>query len=175
MDGREITKRIGSCRLCHGGAYVPFFFPLKKQPIMLISAMPSVDAMYRPLYSIRFFREVCLALFGYRYLAEEPDCEKYLLEFCDGNIYWTHHRKCYDPALDDLSDVDDRCATEHLANEVDALRPKIILIVGNESTRRKVRRHVQSDTALVIEKPFPDGTNTAEFEDVRETIAPWSH
>lgn len=173
MDGTEMTRRIGACRLCHGGAYIPFFFPLKKQPIMLVSAMPSVDATYRPLYSIRFFREVCLALFGYRYLAEEPECEKYLLEFCDGSIYWTHHRKCHDPALNDLSNVDNRCAAEHLANEVDALRPKIILVVGNESTRRKVRRYVQSDTALVIEKPFPDGKNTAEFDDVRKTIAPY--
>jgi hypothetical protein len=173
MHGREVTRRIGACKLCHGGAYIPFFFPLKKQPTMLISAMPSVDAMYRPLYSIRFFREVCLALFGYRHLADESECEKYLLEFCDGSIYWTHHRKCFDPALTDLASVDNRCAAEHLAEEVAALKPEIIIIVGTESIRRKVRQYVQSDTALIIEKPFPDGKNTAEFEDVRKMIAPY--
>lgn len=174
MDKREISESIRTCRECHGGKYeTSFLFPLSQQPIMFISAMPTADAMYRPLYAIRFFREVCLSLFGYGNLGKEAECEKYVLEFCDGSIYWTHYRKCYDPRPDSLSNLDDYCAKKHLADEVAALQPKIIIIVGDEHTRDKIRRSVECDGARIIERPFPDGHNTPEFADVRALIAPY--
>ncbi len=99
-----------------------------------------------------------------------PLCK--LSNFCDGNIYWTHYRKCFDPDLDDLANVDNYCAKAHLAKEVASLEPKIIIIVGNQAVRKKIKGFIQSTRALVIEKPFPDGKNTTEFADVRKIIAP---
>ena len=174
MYSHEVSESIRTCQECHGGKYdMPFLFPLKKQPIMLVSAMPTADAMYRPLYAIRFFREVCLALFGYGHLGEQAECEKYVLEFCDGSIYWTHYRKCYDPSLDALSNLDDYCAQKHLADEVAVLQPKIIIIVGDEPIRNKIKRSAKCDGAQIVERRFPDGQNTPEFTDVRALIAPY--
>ncbi|MGI6162721.1 MAG: hypothetical protein ACOYEQ_02185 [Bacillota bacterium] len=93
-------------------------------------------------------------------------------KFCDGNIYWTHYRKCFDPDLDDLANVDNYCAKAHLAKEVASLEPKIIIIVGNQAVRKKIKGFIQNTRALVIEKPFPDGKNITEFADVRKIIAP---
>ena len=42
----------------------PFYFQFQSQKVMLITSAPSFQAVYRQLSSIRFFRNVYLALLG---------------------------------------------------------------------------------------------------------------
>lgn len=139
---------------------------------MLISAAPSIQAMYRPLTSVRFFRRICLALFGDRHLSDEEQCEKYLLELCAEGIYWTHYRKCYDPSVVDFSALTDACAGRYLAAETEALRPKLIVVLG-DGILDKVDALTRGYGAEVISKPFPTADNAEVLEDVRRKIAPY--
>jgi hypothetical protein len=172
MDASDLTRCIESCQDCHGGAYVPFFFRLERQPVMLISAMPAVDAMYKPLTSIHFFRRVCAALFGDKHLHDSTQADRYLREFCDGGIYWTHYRKCHDSRVTDFSKLDDRCAHKYLAREVEVQQPQLVVVLGDEIAD-KIRAIIQSYQIEAIYKPFPRADNAGQFEDVRTRIAPY--
>lgn len=164
-------KRFENCDFC-GGDYLPLVFPMRDQKVMLISAAPSLQAVYKPLTSVRFFRRVCFALFGDKYLREKTQCEKYLLEFYDGGIYWTHYRKCYDPRLGNLSLVDDVCAKRYLADEVRTLKPELIIVLGSE-IEEKVRAIIPRGKTDPIYMPFPDAYNAADFEEVRKKLRPY--
>lgn len=163
-------RSIRKCSKCHSGVYAPFYFPMKEQEVMVISAAPSMQAMYKPLTSIRFFRRLCFALFGDKYLREKERCEKYLHEFCGGNIYWTHYYKCFSPSLTDFTKISDVCANTYLRNEIDALKPKLILVFGDE-IREKVKLIVGANINKCIFKPFPDTGTEEIFDEVKEKIA----
>ncbi len=67
----------------------PFFFPMQNQKVMLITLSPSFQAAYRQLASIRFFRNIYLALFG-----PNPDIRySGLAKIFLKKIYWTHYHK----------------------------------------------------------------------------------
>ena len=177
MNRNQLAQALEDCAWCGRTAYLPFTFPLKNQEVMLISANPSLQAVYKPLPSVRFFRRVCFALFGDKYLREETKCEKYLLEFCDGGIYWTHYRKCYDPSLKDYSLIDDTCAKRYLAHEVPALKNlKLIIVLGDEiaeKVKAQTGALARARNIETIYKPFPNPRNAALFEEVREKLGPY--
>ena len=173
IDKLEIQERLGACKACGLSDYSPFVFPLKDQKVMIISAMPSVQAMYKPLTSIRFFRRLCVALLGDGYLRRGTQCEKYLLEFCDGGLYWTHYRKCFDPRLKDISKVDDACARTYLADEVEALRPKLkLIVVLGDAIAERVRAITGRCGIETLYMPFPTADNADKFADIRQKIVP---
>ncbi len=160
---------IRKCVKCHSGVYTPFFFPMKDQKVMVITAAPSMQAMYKPLTSIRFFRRLCLALFGDKYLREKGLCENYLYEFCGGNIYWTHYYKCFSPSLTDFTKISDVCADTYLKNEIDVLNPKQIFVFG-DPILEKVKRLVGKKINKCVFKPFPETGEEKHFDEVREKI-----
>lgn len=166
---QELMRSIRKCSKCHSGVYTPFYFPMKDQEVMVISAAPSMQAMYKPLTSIRFFRRLCLALFGDKYLREKGLCENYLYEFCGGNIYWTHYYKCFSPSLTDFTKISDVCADIYLKKEIEVLKPKLILVFG-DAIREKVKLIVSDEINKCIFKPFPDTGAEAIFDEVREKI-----
>jgi len=139
---------------------------------MIISALPSLQAEYKPLTSIRFFRHLCIALFGDKYLISEFS-DSVLREFCDGNIYWTHYRKCYTPRYTDkLTELDDICANRYLKRELDELQPKLIVVFGNE-IKAKVEAVIGKTSIRTIYKPFPDMGNEEIFDEVRRAVQPF--
>jgi len=166
----EIMNRIANCTQCGQSSGTPFFFPMADQEVMLISAVPSLQALYKPLPSIRFFRNICFTLFGDKYLREKTQCEKLLLEFCDGNIYWTHYHKCFMPGMVDYTVVDDTCAQQYLLEEIRILKPKLIIVLG-EPIQEKVHSLIGDYATHCLFKPFPNGRNAEEFADVREILA----
>lgn len=163
---------IRNCDLCHSGIYTPFFFPIKNQEVMVITAAPSMQAMYKPLTSIRFFRKLCFALFGDKYLREKNLCDRYLLEFCEGNIYWTHYYKCYSPGLTDFSQISDICANKYLRTEIELLKPKLIIVFGDD-IREKIRTLIGNRSCRCIFKPFPDTGDEEIFNEVRDKLKPF--
>jgi len=163
-------RSIRRCNECHSGVYTPFYFPMKDQEVMVITAVPSMQAMYKPLTSIRFFRRLCLALFGDKNLREKGSCENYLHEFCGGNIYWTHYYKCFSPFLTDFSKISDVCANTYLKKEIHVLNPKQIFVFG-DAIREKEAHLVGDKINRCIFKPFPD-TGTEEIFDELGTRSP---
>ncbi len=172
MDKKGLMSNIRNCRKCNSGVYTPFFFPMKDQEVMIISAVPSMQAMYKPLTSIRFFRRLCLALFGDKYLREKEQCDNYLREFCGGNIYWTHYYKCFAPDLKDFFQVSDICAASYLKDEINALQPKQIIVFG-DGIREKVRALAGDKEQICLFKPFPATGAEQTFDEVREKIKPY--
>ena len=108
-----LYNKILCCNGCSQTAYMPFCFPIHNQPVMIVSAIPSLQAMYKPLSSIRFFRNLCYALLGDVVLRDKTRAGYYLREFCDSNgcIYWTHYRKCYQPELNSFDELAERMLT----------------------------------------------------------------
>jgi len=176
MDNQKaITREIAECTDCGATSSAPFCFPLSDQPIMLISAEPSMQAMYKPLYSIRFFRSLCLALFGDKCLREKEQAERIMPEFCEGSIYWTHYRKCYDADLHNFSEIDNCCADKYLAREISALAKNLkhIIVLGEEIHLKVEALTPISLKPLLLFKPFPTLENLEEFEDVRQILKPY--
>jgi len=167
MNKKEIMEALRSCKHCHSGEYKPFFFSLKNQEVMIITAAPSIQAMYKPLTSVRFFRKLCIALFGDKYLNEN-----YIMEFCDGNIYWTHYYKCF--STKDLSDLNSLCAKKYLKNEIKALKNLKLIIVFGDAIKDKVQ-HAISEVATVntIYVDFPKTGAECEFEPIRFGLKPY--
>lgn len=134
-----ITEKIMQCSLCKmdGNIIVrPFCFKLRKQPIMVISACPSIQTVYKPITSIRFFRQLCLSLLGINGISE-----KAVKEFNSGSIYWTHYHKCYFSAPNQknrLNNLPDKCANNYLEEEIIFLKDniKVIIVIGKSSTKK---------------------------------------
>lgn len=169
----NITRQIKNCTACAQSVNTPFCFPMHDQPIMLISAAPSMQAMYKPLYSIRFFRIFCLSLFGDKYLREAGQAERYIREFCDGNIYWTHYRKCYQPDLKNFDALDDYCANRYLNAEMATLKKnlKLVIVLGGDTIHQRVLAAAPPEVReLMCFKPFPSAKTIESFDDIRRLL-----
>lgn len=172
MSYESIAGRIAACRDCPRAARTPFSFPMDNQPVMLISAAPSMQAMYKPLYSIRFFRSLCLALFGDKYLRERGEAWRYLHEFCGGNIYWTHFCKCYQPELESFDEIDTYCAEQFLYEEFVELKRnlKLIIVLG-EAIHEKVKALAPPELLPIMRfMPFPSPETIGQFEGVSREL-----
>lgn len=167
----KLMREISMCGLC-SRCGSPFHFHMHGQKVMIISAMPSLQAEYKTLLSIRFFRRLCVALFGDKYLREKELCDSYIREFCEGNIYWTHYRKCYSKEYAcRLADIDSSCADKYLKREIQAIVPEIIIVFGDE-IKEKVSPILRNFPTKIIYKPFPKRGDEAVFNEVRNAIAP---
>jgi hypothetical protein len=116
-DGFGTKLASCHCKACRNST--PFYFPIKQQKIMLLTACPSIQTIRNSLLSVRFLRQIIYALFG-----EEGFSENVLWLFLGENgIYWTHFNKCYNPAffrineqgyLLNSSDLSMECAEKYL-------------------------------------------------------------
>jgi len=140
MDKKKLLEKIRDCQECKlkYGEF-PFFFPMEVQKVMLISACPSIQAMFRPLTSIRFFRTICIALFGDANISPE-----YIRALHD-EIYWTHIHKCYnEEALKsgDFNKIPNKCMETYIEAEVSILQPKIIISLGKVVAERLFKKEL---------------------------------
>lgn len=167
----DISTKIRNCKDCMNRlGEAPFYFEIDNQPIMVITAAPSLQAIYKPLPSIRFFRHLCIALFGDKYLKEANFSEKYLQEFCEGNIYWTHYRKCFSPEYsNNLETIDNKCAEKFLQSEINILKPRLIIVFGNE-IKEKVSKFIDNAKYKCIYVPFPKSGFESEYDGIRNEI-----
>lgn len=169
MKKYEISQELRKpCDHCNSEGYTPFFFPIENQEVMIITAVPSMQAMYKPLTSIRFFRKLCIALFGDKYLGED-----YIKEFCGGNIYWTHYYKCYKPACNDYGALPNDCEKRYLTREIKALKPKLIIVFGKEIEKKLKNKIAHNSNAKVIFKPFPETGAENEYNDLKSVMKPY--
>jgi|GEM_PF-6366541 hypothetical protein len=153
MTKDELFKKINNCEECklkYGKK--PFFFEMKKQKVMLITACPSIQAMFRPLTSIRFFRTISVALFGDKNISPE-----YIRAFHD-EIYWTHMHKCYnEEALKsgDFTKIPNNCMNEYINEEVNLLKPEITIAFGKVVAERLFQREISDDILVIDENQDP--------------------
>jgi uracil-DNA glycosylase len=131
---RALFHKIKGCHECsYKYGETPFFFPMTEQKVMLITACPSIQAMFRPLTSIRFFRTICNALFGDASISPE------YVEAIHDKVYWTHMQKCYnEEALKsgEFDRIPDRCRKVYIEEEISLLKPEIIIAFGGVVAER---------------------------------------
>lgn len=165
MNKKEIMSELKKCTRCHRGEYSPFYFNMQNQRVMVITACPSMQAEYKALTSIRFFRKLCIALFGDADLNSQ-----YLTEICKGSVYWTHYYKCYNPHCTDFANLPDKCAKHYLKDEIKALKPEVIIVFGDEIKDRVCGIVSEVSDVVPICKPFPDTGSETEYDSVRNAV-----
>jgi hypothetical protein len=173
----EITEEIIKCSHCKTNVNVivrPFYFKIRKQPIMLISACPSIQTVYKPITSVRFFRQLCASLLGNNGITEDA-----IREFNTGNIYWTHYHKCYFSEGDDkdrLNNLPEICAKKYLLSELLQLKDnlKIIIVIGETIRERvgKIIKEAKIDTGIVRYVDFPHLAKSEIYRNLEEKIKP---
>lgn len=177
-EKRELEKTLKNCRLCKNKyGLAPFFFPMNNQKVMLITACPSFQAIYKPLTSIRFFRVLCLALFG-----EQGISERAIEQFQpDGNIYWTHYHKCYyenffiDRRCKNLPNT---CYKQYINYEIDLLEPELVVVLGKATVQKIQKYTIKEDEVYLFKKDgyqyiasdFPVTGNEKRFGKIREYL-----
>ena len=179
----KVFLDIVNCAKC--GDHMPFHFEMGRQRVMLISFAPTFATLQRPLYYVQLFRKMCLALFG-----DVTPSEKFIREFYDpgGSIYWTHYQKCY---KNGNTDEASKCEPL-LEKEIEALDPKLIIILGKETIKR-LSEHSEEDSAIrltangrrsittkkdgtprqVFYTEFPSNANAGGFVEIRRALKPY--
>lgn len=176
--GSMLTKC--HCNSCENST--PFYFPIKTQKIMLLTACPSIQTIRNSLLSVRFLRQIIYALFG-----EEGFSEKGLWHILDKKgIYWTHFNKCYNPIfyklneqgyILDSSDLSMECAEKYLANEINNLETLKMIIVMGKATRECFEAFLNKFDNQIKRKPsvryidFPKDAENSEYNILRQEIA----
>lgn len=142
MNKNELFEKINKCNKCdlkYGSE--PFHFPIRNQRVMLITACPSIQAVHRPLTSIRFFRQVSVALNGDKGISIEA------VKAINDLIYWTHlHKCCYSEVLkaNNFSNLPNNCTDSFIKEEIEILKPEIIIIFGGAVADRLVKEELKS-------------------------------
>ena len=146
MTKEELFNSISNCRDCNFKyGKIPFFFPMKEQKVMLITACPSIQAMFRPLTSIRFFRTISVALFGDANISPE-----YIRALHD-EIYWTHMNKCYNQEAltsGDFNQIPEDCMKVYINEEVRLKQPEIIIAFGKIVAERLFQKELGENKEL---------------------------
>jgi hypothetical protein len=173
---RKIFNEIGSCRCEYKYGPSPFYFSMSDyKKVMLITLVPSFQAVYRPLASTRFFRVLCLALFG-----ANPMVGSLTESFLYGEIYWTHCHKCYFPRSPNYpNDVPEHCTEKYINREISILSPKLIIVLGDVVARRLLGEvpqpgkilHKQLFNIPIICANFPQHGCEPEFAEIREALS----
>ncbi|HHV71031.1 MAG TPA: hypothetical protein GXX38_00290, partial [Clostridia bacterium] len=178
---KEFSQRIANCNSCKNKyGETPFFFPMYSQKVMLVTGCPSFQAALKPLTSVRFFRVLCLALFGRANISE-----KAILEFHKGgNIYWTHYHKCYyeNFFLDrEYKNLPDTCYREHFIEELRLLSPQLVIVLGKHIVEKIFRTTLRDNEVRCFEKygykfygtDFPVTGEEERFKEIRKYIQPY--
>lgn len=134
----RLFNELRNCRKCEYRTETsPFVFRMNEsKKVMLITLAPGFQTVYRPLTSVRFFRLLCLALYG-----PNPNVSAVVDSMVNKDIYWTHYHKCYFKQTSSYpEDVPNICREFFLEREVDLLSPELILIMVPEVSRRLLNR-----------------------------------
>lgn len=134
----RLFNELRNCRKCEYRTETsPFVFKMNEsKKVMLITLVPGFQAVYRPLTSVRFFRLLCLALYG-----PNRNVTAVVNSVVHEDIYWTHYHKCYFKRTSSYpEDVPNICSKYYLEKEVDLLKPELILIMVPEVSRRLLKQ-----------------------------------
>ena len=140
-EEKGLSKQIADCD-CRSRQSDPFFFPLRNQRVMVITACPSIQTVSTTLLSVRFVRQMLYALLGEDGISDEG----LSLLFSKKGIYWTHLHKCYNEKFYSrskdtnqylLQNLPGECAAKYLAQELDQLSHslKLLVVMGKQTCR----------------------------------------
>lgn len=176
----KLFKELENCKCKNRRQYTyPFFFEMKQQKVMIITWVPSFQAVYRQLASIRFFRNMFLALCG-----QNPKIRSGSLvtSFLD-SFYWTHYHKCYIPkekgkTTPETGRIPDYCFDQYIIREINLLSPKLIVMLGKPLIERLLMKPIEGEKPLydeyqgvpVVGADFPIFGIEPEFKEIREAL-----
>lgn len=141
----QLFNVLLDCDICGRNKYgkTPFVFPYRNQNVMLITVCPSLQAMHRPITSVRFFRQLIEALYG------EKNVSLDVVEDFFSSIYWTHYRKCYVENASvggDYRNINNVCYNRYLMQEINILKPKKIIIIGSWLAKKILKEDLSLDS-----------------------------
>ncbi len=172
----KLFNELKSCKKCEYRTETsPFVFRMNEsKKVMMITLAPGFQAVYRPLTSVRFFRLLCLALYG-----PNRSVTDVVNSIVHQDIYWTHYHKCYFERTNSYpEDVPNICREYYLEREVDLLRPEMIMIMVPEVSKRLLNQAPEKGkllesvfkNCLVLSVNFPlTGTET-EYLELRKRL-----
>ncbi len=172
----KLHNELKNCNKCEYRTETsPFVFRMNESnKVMLVTMAPGFQAVYRPLTSIRFFRILCLALYG-----PNRDVKSVVQSIVHQDIYWTHYHKCYFMRTDSYpKDVPDTCREIYLAREIDILKPELIVVMVSEVSKRILKQVPEKGKLLegefkgrpVISVNFPKTGTEAEYIELRKRL-----
>ncbi len=172
----RLYNELKNCNKCEYRTETsPFVFNTNESKrVMLITMAPGFQAVYRPLTSIRFFRLLCLALYG-----PNRDIKSVVQSIVHQDIYWTHYHKCYFVRTGLYpKDVPDVCREIYLAREIDVLDPELIVIMVAEVSKRLLNQVPEKGKLLegkfrgrpVISVNFPVRGTEKEYIELRKRL-----
>lgn len=145
----RLFNELRNCRKCEYRTETSsFVFKMNdSKKVMLITLATGFQAVYRPLTSVKFFRLLCLALYG-----PNRNVTAVVESVVHKDIYWTHYHKCYFKRTSAYpDDVPNICREHYLEREIDLLRPELILIMTPEVSKRLLNRVPGKGELLVSE------------------------
>lgn len=177
MVPNEINKSLAFCNCVYRGQFPPFYFLqdysdiFSDYKVMLITLTPTYQAVTRPITSVRFFRILCLALFGLK-----PNADNIIEIFLNDKLYWTHYHKCYfDDYWKQKKPLPDHCCEKYLKKEISYIKPELIVILGKETMERinkSIPKH-NNEKLLgcdFIYRDFPLTGMEVDFIEVRKKL-----
>ncbi len=140
FDRTSFSSVLAECE-CRNKQSDPFYFPIRNQRVMLITACPSLQTVSSTLTSVRFVRQVLYALLGEEGVSDDG----LSLLFSKKGIYWCHLHKCFNEKFYNrdqdgkykLQDLPLECAGRYLKNETELLYKslKLIIVMGKQTCR----------------------------------------
>ncbi len=175
-EAKQISNELYNCKKCeHRKVTRPFYFDINdNKKVMLITLAPGFQAVNRQLTSVRFFRLLCLALYG-----PQEDIAEIVKSMIHRDIYWTHYHKCYFERTSSYpGDVPDECSNIYLKRELMVLNPKLIVIIVPEVSRRLLGKEPNKGQLLedeiydfkVISANLPVTGVENEYVELREKL-----
>lgn len=172
----KLFNELKNCKKCEYSTETsPFVFRMdESKKVMLITLAPGFQAVYRPLTSVRFFRLLCLALYGPNRTVTDV-----VNSIVHDDIYWTHFHKCYFERTGSYpEDVPNICREFYLEREVDLLKPELILIMVAEVSKRLLNKIPEKGKLLesvfkdrpVLSVNFPLTGIEAEYLELRKRL-----
>lgn len=170
---RAIDNELKTCTCNNKKGPFPFYFQINpSKKIVLITWSPTFQAVYRHLVSTRFFRCLCLSLYG-----PYPNLDVFE-SIVNRDIYWTHYHKCYVPKSE-RENISSQCAKKYLKREIKALSPNLVMILGEPVIKRllgetvrkgEIKRGEYLNTKYIAAN-FPEQGNELEFIEIRKDLS----
>ena len=138
---------------------------------MLITLTPTYQAVTRPITSVRFFRVLCLSLFGLN-----PKTNNIVELFLNGKLYWTHYHKCYfDDYWAKKKDLPSYCYEKYLLSEISLIKPELIIILGKKTLEKIYNSVLSGNRGKIlgydfIYREFPETGMEDTFIEVRNEL-----
>lgn len=185
FDRSTFSSELAYCT-CRNKQSDPFFFPIRQQRVMLLTACPSLQTVSGSLLTVRFVRQMLYALLGEQGVSDEG----LSLLFSKKGIYWTHYNKCYCEQFYHRSRHDGtyllealpaECAARYFERELELLSKslKLIIVMGRQTCRSAAAyidafRSAKGDAEKqieVLEIDYLQSEDPAKYDELRKKVA----